>query len=110
MNGVRKEASTTTKLRVVFDGSAASTMRVSLNEMLLPGSSLYPLLTTVINCLCMHQIALSADISQMFREVRLHEEDRDLHRFLLRESDSNLIEHRMTRMTFGITSLLPRHC
>ena len=35
MHIIRKESSTTTKLRVVFDASAKSSSRVSLNDMLL---------------------------------------------------------------------------
>ena len=48
MHGVVKE-STMTKLRIIFDGSAKSSTGHSLNDTLLTGPSLYPLLTTVIN-------------------------------------------------------------
>ncbi len=47
-HGVVKISSTTTKLRIVFDASAKTTSGVSLNDTLLPGPSLYPLLTDVI--------------------------------------------------------------
>ena len=36
------------KLHIVFDGSAISLNEHSLNDLLLQGPSLYPLLTTVI--------------------------------------------------------------
>ncbi len=74
-----KESSTTTKLRIVFDGSAASSNGLSLNDILLQGPSLYPLLSTIINQFRTHRIGMSADISKMFREVGLLESDRDLH-------------------------------
>lgn len=48
MHGVTKEASTSTKLRVVFDASATTSTGVSLNDTLLPGPSLHPLLTAVL--------------------------------------------------------------
>ena len=48
MHGVVKDSSTTTKLRIVFDVSAKSTSDFSLNDYLLPGPSLYPLLTSVL--------------------------------------------------------------
>ena len=48
VHGVMKEASTTTKLRVVFDASAKTSSGVSFNDQLLPGPNLYPHLTSVI--------------------------------------------------------------
>ena len=104
-HGVVKDSSTTTKLRVVFDASARTTTGVALNNVLLPGQNLYPLLMTVMLSFRMHPIGMSADISKMFREVGLHLEDRDLHRFLQSGSDGGgLKDMRMTRVTFGVTS------
>ncbi len=40
----------------------------------------------------------------MFREVLLHPDDRDLHRFLLRDEHGNIQDCRMKRVTFGVTS------
>ena len=100
---VVKESSTTTKLRIVFDGSAKSSNNLSLNDILCPGPSLYPLITTVFNCFRLHVIGMSADISKMFREVGLASSDRDLHRFFHEDSSGNLEEWRMCRVTFGIT-------
>ena len=51
-----------------------------------------------------HKIDMSADISKMFREVGLIEYDRDFHRFLHEDSDGQLQDWRMCRVTFGITS------
>ena len=104
MHGVVKESSTTTKLRVVFDASAKSATGISLNDTLLPGPSLYPLLSTVLTKFRQHRVGLSADISKMFREVGLHSSERDYHRFLLRNCQGNIQDWRMTRLTFGVTS------
>ena len=105
MHGVVKEASTTTKLRVVFDGSSKTSTGYSLNDALLPSPSLYPLLVTVINRFRSHLIGMSGDISKMFREVALHPANRDLHRFVHQDEDGNWLDCRMARLTFGITSL-----
>lgn len=43
MHGVMKETNTSTKLHVIFDASAKTTTRVSLNNVLLPGLMLYSL-------------------------------------------------------------------
>ena len=99
-HGVAKESSTTTKLRIVFDGSATTTSGASLNDTLLPGPSLYSLLTSILNQFRCHRIGMSADISKMFREVGLAPQDRDLHRFLIDGEDR---DWRMCRVTFGVT-------
>ena len=50
-------------------------------------------------------MAISGDISKMFREVGLLQQEKDLHRFLHREVDSgNIVDYRMTRLTFGVKS------
>ena len=62
MHGVVKASSTTIKLRVVFDASAKSSSGYSLNDQLLPGPNLYPLLSSVINKFRTHRIGMTADI------------------------------------------------
>ena len=104
MHGVVKESSSTTKLHVVFDGSACSITAVSLNDSLLPGPSLYPLLSTILNRFRMNPVAMVGDISKVFREVGLVEEDRDLHCFLYKNNAGKIVDVRMSRVTLGITS------
>ena len=102
-HGVVKEASTTTKLRVVFDASAKTPTGVSLNDTLLPIPSLYPLLTSVLNKFRLHKVALTSDISKMFQEVVLDPQEWDYHQFLRRSEDGTIEDHRMRRLTFGIS-------
>ena len=105
MHGVHKVSSTTTKLRVVCDASAMTTNGKSLNDNLLPGPCTYPLISDIIIRFRQHRIALTGDISKMFREIGLAKPDRNLHRFLWRpHEDQPLQEARMTRVTFGVTS------
>ena len=63
MHGVFKDASTTTKLRVVFNASAKSSSGYSFNDILLTGPSLYPLLTSILIRFRQHIIGMSSDIS-----------------------------------------------
>ncbi len=68
-HGVVKLSSTTTKLRVVFDASAKSTTGISLNDTLLPGPSLYPLLTDVVLAFRSYVIGMSADMKLNFMKM-----------------------------------------
>lgn len=104
MHSVVKQSSTSTKLRVVFDASAKTTSGLSLNDTLLTGPSLYPLLTSVVNKFRTHTVAMTSDISKMFREVGLNPEEFDHHRFLQRDDQHQIRDWRMKRLTFGVSS------
>ena len=88
MHGVTKASSTSTKLRVVFDASAKTTNHLSLNETLHAGPTLHPTLEQILLQFRTRSVAISADISKMYRVVHLHPSDRNLHRFLWREDPS----------------------
>ena len=104
VHGVFKASSTTTKVRPVFDASAPTSNGVSLNDTLRQGPNLYPQLTDILLKFRTHTIGFSADISKMFREVKLHQDERDAHRFLLRDEHGQLKDLRMKRLTFGVRS------
>ena len=67
MHAVRKEESTTTKLRVVFDASAKSSTGVFLNDSLLIGPTVHPPLLDVLLRFRTHRVALTTDVSKMYR-------------------------------------------
>ena len=92
MHAVIKPSSTATKTRIVFDASATSKSSQSLNDVLLPGLNVYSSNTDQIIKFRVHLIAMSADISQMFRQIELLENDRDLHRFLFRENPDESVQ------------------
>lgn len=104
VHGVFKSSSTTTKVRPVFDASAPTSMGTSLNDTLHQGPNLYPQLTDILIKFRTHTIGFSADISKMFREILLHPDERDNHRFLLRDDNGRLQDLRMKRLTFGVRS------
>ena len=96
MHAVRKESSTTTKIRAVFDASAKSSTGTLLNNTLLVGSTIHASL---------YRVALTADVSRMYCAVVLCESDRDFHRFVWRQNpDEPLRDFRMTRVTFGVSA------
>ena len=104
-HGVAKADYTTTKLRIVFDGSTKSSTKVALNDLLLPTPNLYSLLANVLITFWTYQIAITGDISKMFREIALNPEDKDLHQFIRRDPASGRIQDcRMKCLMFGISS------
>ena len=105
MHAVKKESSTTTKIRAVFDASAKSSSNTSLNDILQVGPTVHSPLIDVLLRFRMHRIALTADVSKMYRAIELAESDRDLHRFVWRSSPGDpLTDYRMTRVTFGVSA------
>ena len=101
---VIKDSSTTTRYRPVFDASTQTTTGVSLNDLLLAGPSLYPLLNSLIHQFREHTVVFTGDISKMFRGIHLAPQERDYHCFLLRREDNIIRDYRMNRLTFGVKS------
>ena len=97
--------STTTKLRVLFDASSKSPKGNSPNDCLLLGPRLQDDVFDILIRFRLHQFALSADVSKMYRQVALDQSDRDFHRILWRDYVTDEIrELRKTRVTYGVAS------
>ena len=75
-----------TKVRIVFDGSAPYEGK-SLNTEALPGPKLQSNVFDILVKFRKETVALAGDISQMYHQLVLREEDRPLHRFLWRNLD-----------------------
>jgi len=53
----------------------------------------------------MYPVALTADVSKMYRAVELVDNDKDFHRFIWRSNPRDcLVDCRMTRVTFGVSA------
>ena len=84
----------------VFKDSTTTKLRV---DCLLPGPRLQDDVFDILIRFRIHQIALSADVAKMYRQVALDESDRDFHRILWRDYVTHEIrELRMTRVTYGV--------
>lgn len=80
--GVMRETSSTTKLRVVFNESAAGESGISLNDHLTVGVNLLPPLGNILLRWRQHRYVIATDIKKMYRQILIHENDRHLQRIL----------------------------
>ncbi|XP_071582334.1 uncharacterized protein [Temnothorax nylanderi] len=103
-HGVFKEASSTTKLRVVFNGSQRTKSGESLNSHLLVGANLLPALADVISRWRRHRVALVSDIKQMYRQILVHPDDRGFQRILWRRKVTKLLRELL--LNTGAVALL----
>uniref|UniRef100_A0A0K2TDV5 Putative LOC101744643 [Bombyx mori] n=1 Tax=Lepeophtheirus salmonis TaxID=72036 RepID=A0A0K2TDV5_LEPSM len=95
-----KESSSTTKLKIVFDGSMKSHSELSLNDCLLVGPKRPLYLIDLLFKWSLHKTALVSDITKMYSK-----EDRDLLRFFWRENYNNPVKELLhTRHVFGTAS------
>lgn len=97
---VVKESSLSTKIRPVFDASARGPNNVSLNDCLEAGPSLIPPLVEVLIRFRRWKVALSADLTKAFLQIKLQRKDQDVHRFLW-DVDGSVRVMRFLRVTFG---------
>jgi hypothetical protein len=102
---VFKESSTTTKTRVVFDGGAQTSTGLSLNDILQVGPTIQQDLYSLVLRFRTHQVCFTADIAQMYRQVKVNPQDRNLQRILWRySSDKPIQEYQLTKVTYGTAS------
>ena len=73
------------KVRVVFDVSTKTASGASLDDYLLVGPTVHPMIIDVLLSFRRHPVALTTDISRMYRAVLLPEHQRDLHWLVWRE-------------------------
>jgi len=72
----------TTKCRIVFDASVREEGGVSVNDCVLSGPTLQPILSSVLIRFRTHRIGLMAHVEKMFLQVKLATKDQDIHRYL----------------------------
>ena len=104
---VLRKDKTTTKLRVVYDGSATTATRTrSLNDCLSTGPNYIPHLFNILLKFRLNRVGLVADIEKAFLMVGIDEVDRDMLRFLwfkdINEPNPKVVEFRFCRLVFGL--------
>ncbi|XP_055307797.1 uncharacterized protein LOC129571937, partial [Sitodiplosis mosellana] len=95
-------AAGTEKFRTVFDGSAKAENGISINDIQLNGEKVQPELITTLMRFRTHRVALTADVSKMYRQILIAEDQRDMQRILWREStDEPVREYWLNTQTYG---------
>lgn len=93
------------KFRVVFDGSVKTTTGIPLNDNLLNGPKIQEDLIFIIMRFRTFAIAITTDVTKMYRQVMVPENQRDLLRIVWRENENEPFKHyRMKRQTYGLKS------
>lgn len=101
-HAVMKSESSSTKMRVVFDASAKSSTGVSLNQTLLSGQKLHNEICDILIQFRCYPIVFSCDIRQMFRQIRMHPDDRNFQLFFWRENPTQPLSiYCLTTVVFG---------
>lgn len=93
------------KIRVVFNASSHTSTNVSLNQILHSGPKLQNNLMDIIFNFRRYSIVFTCDIRQMFRQIRMHEDDQKYQLIYWREDpDLPLETYQLTTVTYGMTS------
>lgn len=102
---IRRPESTTTKTRVVFDGSSRGINGLSINEVLIAGPTVQPpLQATVIN-FRMPRFVFTADAQKMFQQIWVHPDDRKFQQTLWRNDSSEPVRvYQMNTVMYGLAS------
>lgn len=104
-HAIVKTSSLTTPIRIVFDASAKTTTSFSLNELLHVGPKLQTDIFVVLLNFRLFQIALTADIRQMYRQIVMEQSCRRYQRILWRFSVEDPIEiYELNCVVFGVSS------
>ncbi|XP_076384394.1 uncharacterized protein LOC143263022 [Megalopta genalis] len=97
-------SSDTTKLRVVFDGSAITSTGFSLNDTLHIGPKIQDDLFYILLRFRIHQYVITGDIEKMYRQFLVRPEDRRYQRILWRDTDNCVKTYELNTVTFGLSA------
>lgn len=97
--------STTTKLRVVFNASQASSKGMSLNEQMTIGKTCQKDIVAILVAWRFHQFACTSDIENMYRQVWIHPSQRMFQKILWRnELNEQIHEYQLSTVTYEMAN------
>ena len=80
-HAIKRETGITTKIRVVFNGSAKISSGISLNDTLMIGPTIQDDMFKLIVRFRTHKYALTADIEKIYRQILVHPENTRYQKF-----------------------------
>ncbi|XP_063827848.1 uncharacterized protein LOC135077235 [Ostrinia nubilalis] len=96
---------TTTKTRIVLDASAKTDTGFSLNDLLMTGPNLQTDLFTLLLRFRQFEIAVTADVQQMYLRILLADDDRKYQKILYRFNEDELVRiFQFNSVAFGLRS------
>lgn len=102
-HAVLRPESSTTKVRIVFNGSRRTKSSYSLNDVLYSGPTLQQDLMSIILNWRKYKYVFNGDIEKMYRQIMINNTDKPYQRILFRPNKSHEIEdYELTTVTFGI--------
>ncbi|XP_072400762.1 uncharacterized protein [Diabrotica undecimpunctata] len=104
-HGVINENSETTRLRVVFNGSATTDTSVSFNDLQYNGPKVQEDLVSILLRFRQHYVVVGGDVAKMYRMIWVVPEQRSLQKVFWRASpDADLKEYTLNTVTYGTKS------
>lgn len=104
-HAVIKASSLTTRLRVVFNGSARTDSGLSLNDIQYTGPTIQNDLLTILLNFRKPAFVLNADISKMYRQVIVDSTDRRYQRIFWRSEQTEKLKcYELNVVTYGLAS------
>ena len=105
---VVKENKTSTKVRIVYNGSSKLSKELpSLNDCLMKGPSMNPLILELLLRFRLNPTAFVCDIKKAFLQIGIKQSERDLLRFFWVDDPfketPNILVYRFCRVLFGLT-------
>lgn len=96
-------ATSSMKIRPVFDASAKTSNHPSLNDCLETGKNLIETIPDILARFRLNEIGVISDIRRAFLQISLNEKERNFARFLWYDQEGKIQVFRHTRVVFGIT-------
>ncbi|GFQ98381.1 integrase catalytic domain-containing protein [Trichonephila clavata] len=102
-HAVIRSDKTTSRLRIVFDGSAHEDGHSSLNQSLYTGPNLHPNMLELLLRFRKNPVAFTADVKSAFLQIELDLRDREFTRFFWTDNlNNNPYVLNFTRVLFGL--------
>ncbi|XP_065084181.1 uncharacterized protein LOC135706490 [Ochlerotatus camptorhynchus] len=106
-HAIHRPDSSTTKIRVVYDGSAKSSNQLSLNDLMLTGLTVQPSMLCIVINSRFHRFVMKADVEKMYCQALVHPDDRLLQQVAWRRKESEPLKtYCSNTITYG-TSCAP---